>query len=197
MARTWLSAVVLAALFLRDLRLLTSAGSGKIVAACSTYPIFFGLYTVMLALWLSATHIRRPDQITMNEMAWSGVMVVHVVLCGLTWLISRLGLANKAWLLALAPSPATLLCLCLLAGALPANMLNSLGMFSLVLFSVIWNALILPFAFELVQGPSQDRYVPNLSLRFAALLNLSCFFCLFDGQGLSPDLSQSLGGALP
>src|SRR6266404_3516401 len=68
MARAWLSAVVLAAFFLRDLRLLTSAGSGRIVAACALYPLFFGSYLVVLTVWLTRTHTLRSDLIVINEM---------------------------------------------------------------------------------------------------------------------------------
>ncbi len=189
MSRAWLSAVVLAAFFLRDLRLLTSAGSGRIVAACALYPLFFGSYMAALTLWLTRTHARRPDLIAINEMALVWIVAIHAVLCGLTWLISRSGPPNRAWLMALAPSPAVFLCLCLLAGALPADMANSLGILSLLLFGVTWNLLIVPFAFELVRGPFRDRFVSKFPMRFVALLNLFCF--------LSPGLFLALGGALP
>jgi len=189
MPRAWLSAVVLAAFFLRDLRLLTSAGSGRIVAACALYPLFFGSYLVVLTVWLTRTHTLRSDLIVINEMALVWIVAIHVVLCGLTWLISRSGPANSAWLMALAPSPAVFLCLCLLSGALPADMADSLGILSLLLFGVTWNLLIVPFAFELVRGPFRDRFVSKFPLRFVAFLNLFCF--------LSPGLFQALAGALP
>jgi hypothetical protein len=97
--------------------------------------------------------------------------------------------------MAFAPSPAVFLCLCLLAGALPADMANSLGMLSLFLFGVTWNVLIVPFAFELVRGPFRDRFVSKFPLRFVALLNLFCFLCLLGDQNLSLGPFQALGGA--
>ena len=189
MPSAWLSAVVLAAFFLRDLRLLTTAGASRIVAACTLYPLFFGSYMAALSVWLTRTHTRRPDLIAINETALVWIVAIHVVLGGLTWLISRSGPANSAWLMALAPSPAVFLCLCLLAGALPENMADSLGVLTLLLFGVTWNMMIVPFAFELVRGPFRDRFMSKFPLRFVALLNLFCF--------LSPGLFQALGAALP
>jgi len=88
-----------------------------------------------------------------------GIVAVHVGLCGITWWLSREGGARRAWVVTLAPSPAALLSLCLLTGALAEQIATSLGLLSLPLFSVIWIALMVPLAYEMVRGPHSESFV--------------------------------------
>ena len=57
-----------------------------------------------------------------------------------------------------------LLSQCLLVGLLPDNMANALGLFSLFLLCVTWNALVIPFAYELSRDPfpGVSRFHPSL-----------------------------------
>ena len=180
MARISLSAIILAAFFLRDLRLLASAGPIRITRACGIYSVFSGVYAALLAVGFTLAGVRRPDLISLGRNEWASLVVIHLVLWGVTWLLSRTSLRNRAWLLALAPSPATLLSQCLLVGLLPENMANALGLFSIFLFSVTWNALMIPFAYELSQGTFWNRFASARSLVLVGCLNLFSFLYFLD-----------------
>ena len=175
MAHIVLSGIILSAFFLRDLRLLTSAGPCGIARASGFYSLFSGAYATLLAVGFSLAGVRRPDLISLSRNEWTGLVVIHVVLWGMTSLLSQNSLRTRAWLLALAPSPATLLSQCVLVALLPDNMANALGLFSIFLFSVTWNALMIPFAYELSQGPSWNRFASARSLSLVGCLNLFCF----------------------
>jgi len=183
MARICLSAIILAAFFLRDLRLLASAGPHRIGRACGMYSLFSAVYAALLALGFSLAGVRRPDLISLGRNEWVGLVAIHIVLWGVTWLLSRTSFRNRAWLLALAPSPATLLSLCLLVALLPENMANALGLFSIFLFSVTWNALMIPFAYELSQGALWNRFASAHALVLIGCLNLFSFLYLLEPVG--------------
>ena len=163
MAKTLLAICVLVALFFRDLRLLVAAGKSRIATACTVYVILVFLYAAALGSWLGLAHIQTPNLMTIDGRIWAAIVVVHVVLCGLTWWLSREGASRRAWLVALAPSPAGLLSLCLVTGALPERIGISLGLLSLPLFSLIWIALIAPLAYEMVRAP-RSRSLPVASV---------------------------------
>ena len=110
----------------------------------------------------------------------AGIVAVHVVLCRLTWWMSREGGSRRAWVVALAPSPAVLLSRCLVTAALSEEIGISLGLLSLLLFSLLWIALVAPLAYETVRAPLSARFVSLRSLRFVALLNLSSLLCFVD-----------------
>ena len=107
MARTLLPAIILAAFFLRDLRLLASAGPGRIARACWTYSIFSGVYAAFLAIAFSLAGIRRPDLISLSRIAYFGLVAFHLLLWGATWALSHSSFRHRGWILALAPSPAS------------------------------------------------------------------------------------------
>ena len=180
MAKTLLAICVLIALFFRDLRLLVAAGTSRIATACALYAILFFLYAAVLGSWLGFSHIQTPNLMTIDGRIWAAIVVVHVALCGLTWWLSRDGASRRVWLVALAPSPAVLLSLCLVTAALPEEIGMSLGLLSLPLFSLIWIALIAPLSYEIVRVPLSARFVSLRSLRFVALLNLSSLLCFVD-----------------
>jgi hypothetical protein len=188
MARICLSAIILAAFFLRDLRLLASAGPIRSARACGIYSVFSGIYAALLAIGFRVAGIRRPDLISLGRNEWAGLVAIHLVLWGVTSLLSRTSLRNRAWLLALAPSPATLLSQCLLVALLPENMANALGLFSIFLFSVTWNALMIPFAYELSQGAFWNRFASARSLILVGCLNLFCFLYFLDPARRSVEL---------
>lgn len=180
MARIFLSGIILAAFFLRDLRLLSSAGPSRIARASGIYSLFSGAYATLLAIGFGLVGVRRPDLISMGRNEWAGLVIIHVLLWGMTWLLSQTALRSQAWLLALAPSPALLLSQCMLVAVLPDNMANALGLFSIFLFAVTWNALMIPFAYELSQGLFWNRFASSRSLSLVGCLNLFCFLYLFD-----------------
>jgi hypothetical protein len=157
-----------------------AAGTSRIATACALYAILFFLYAAMLGSWLGFIHIQTPNLMTIDGRIWAAIVVVHVALCGLTWWLSRDGASRRVWLVALAPSPAVLLSLCLVTAALPEEIGISLGLLSLPLFSLIWIALIAPLAYEIVRVPLSARFVSLRSLRFVALLNLSSLLCFVD-----------------
>jgi hypothetical protein len=159
---------------------MASAGPREIARACRLYPIVSGLYAALLAVVLSLAGVRRPDLVFISMSEWAGLAAVHVVLLIVTWVLSRTSFRNRSWLLALAPSPATVLAQCLLVGLLPDNMANSLGLFSVFLFCLIWNALIIPFAYELSGGASWERVSSMRALGWVGCLNLFCFLYLLD-----------------
>jgi glucan phosphoethanolaminetransferase (alkaline phosphatase superfamily) len=176
-----LAICVLMAFFFRDLRLLVAAGRSLIGTACAVYAVLFFLHTAALGALLSFAQIHEPNLITIDERVWVGVVGVHVVLCGLTWWMSSQEGVRRAWVVVLAPSPAVLLSLCFVVGALPDKVGISLGPLSLPLFGLIWIALIVPLAYEIVRGPlMSDRFLSIRSLRFVALLNLSSLLCFVD-----------------
>ncbi len=175
MGRTFLAGIILAAFFLRDLRLLASAGPIRIAWACGFYCVLSGIYSGLLILGFSLTGIQQPDLISFSRNEWACLMAIHLVLWGGTWLLSCTSLRNRAWILALAPSPATLLAQCLLVALLPENMGNSLGLFSIFLFSITWNALMIPFAYELSLGAFWNRFASARSLILVGCLNLFSF----------------------
>src|SRR5579864_757670 len=142
MAKTLLAICVLTAFFVRDLRLLVAAGRGRIQSACTVYAVLFFLYTAALGALLSFAQIQQPNLITIGQRVWAGVVCVHLLLCGLTWWMSRQESARPAWVVVLTPSPAVLLSLCFAPGALPDKIGISLGPLSLPLFGLIWIALI-------------------------------------------------------
>jgi hypothetical protein len=180
MAKTLLTICILVAFFVRDLRLLVAAGRSRIATACAAYAVLFLLYSAALGSWLRFAQIQTPDLMTIDGWIWAGIVAIHVILCGLTWWLSREGRTSPAWVVALAPSPAVLFSLCLVTGALPAEIGISLGLLSLPLFSLIWIALIAPLAYEMVRVPLSDRFLSLRSLRFVALLNLSSLLCFVD-----------------
>jgi hypothetical protein len=180
MAKTLFAGCVLAAFSVRDLRLLVAAGKRRIVAACAVYAVLFFLYAAALSFGLGLAQIHTPNLMTIDGRIWGGIVAVHVTLCGVTWRLSRGGGASRAWVVALAPSPAVLFSLCLATAALPDEIGISLGLLSLPLFSLVWIALIAPLAYEMVRGPLSDRFLSLRSLRFVALLNLSCLLCFVD-----------------
>jgi hypothetical protein len=180
MAKTLLAICVLMAFFVRDVRLLVVAGRSRIATACAVYAVLFFLYTAALGFGLGLAQVQTPNLMTIDERIWAGIVAVHVALCGVTWWLSRGGGASLAWVIALAPSPAVLLSLCLMTGALPEELGISLGLLSLPLFSLIWIALIAPLAYEIVRVPLSARFVSLRSLRFVALLNLSSLLCFVD-----------------
>jgi hypothetical protein len=188
-ARTLLPAIILAAFFLRDLRLLASAGPERIARACWTYSMFSAVYAALLAFAFSFAGIRRPDLISLNRVAYFGLVAFHLLLWGATWALSHSSFRHRGWILALAPSPATLLSQCLLVGLLPDNMANSLGLFSLFLLCVTWTALVIPFAYELSGDPfpGVSRFHPSLVL--AGSLNLFSFLYLLEPAWASLDLA--------
>ena len=171
---------VLTAFFVRDLRLLVTAGRSRIASACAVYAVLFFLYSAALGTWLGVIHIQTPNLMTIDDRIWAGIVAVHVVLCCLTWGLFRDGGASKAWVVALAPSPAVLYSLCLVTAALPDRIRISMGLLSLPLFSLVWIALVAPLAYEIVRGPLSDRFLSLRSLHFVALLNLSCLLCFVD-----------------
>jgi hypothetical protein len=177
MVKTLLALSVLSALFVRDLRLLVAAGRSRIATVCTVYAVLFILYTAALGELLSLAQIQEPYLITIDERLWAGVVGVHVVLSALTWWLSRESDSRRAWLIALAPSSAVLLSLCLVTAALPEGIGTSLGLLSLPLFGLIWIALIAPLAYEMVRMPRSARF---LSLRLIALLNLFSLLCFVD-----------------
>lgn len=181
MGKMLLPLCVLVAFFVRDLRLLVAAGRSRVVTACAVYAVLFFLYAAALGSWLSLAQIPEPNLLKINGPIWVGIVAVHFVLCGLTWQMSRVRTSGGVWVVALAPSPAVLLSLCLAAGALPDKIGISLGLLSLPLFVLIWIALIVPLAFEMVRRPLKgDRFLSIRSLRFVALLNLSSLLCFVD-----------------
>lgn len=180
MARIFLSGIILMAFFLRDLRLLSSAGPSRIARASGIYSVFSGAYATLLAVGFSLAGVRRPDLISLSRNEWTGLVAIHLVLWGMTWLLSRTSLRSQAWLLALAPSPAMLLSQCALVAVLPENMANALGIFSIFLFAITWNALMIPFAYELSQGLFWNRFASPQSLSRVGCLNLFCFLYLLD-----------------
>lgn len=97
---------------------------------------------------------------------------------------------------ALAPSPAALLSLCLLGRALPENIQVSLGQLSLPLFGLIWIGLVVPLAFEMAHEPIIDRFRSVQSLRVVALLNLSSLLCFF-AQHTPSDIGRRALTSLP
>jgi hypothetical protein len=101
MAKTLLALCILSAFFVRDLRLLVAAGRSRIATVCTVYAVLFILYAAALGALLSHTQIQEPYLITIDERLWAGVVGVHVVLCGLTWWLSRSD-SRRAWLIALA-----------------------------------------------------------------------------------------------
>jgi hypothetical protein len=160
MAKTLLAICVLMAFFVRDLCLLLAAGRSRVGTACVIYAVLFFLYTAALGALLSYAQIQEPNLITIDGRIWAGIVAVHVVLCGLTWWMSRQEGALPAWVVVLAPSPAVLLSLCFAVGALPDQIGISLGPLGLPLFGVIWIALIVPLAYEMVRGPlTSDRFL--------------------------------------
>jgi hypothetical protein len=180
MAKTLVAGCILVAFFVRDFRLLVAADRSRIATGCAIYAFLFFLYAAALDSWLSFARIQRPDLLTIGGRVWTGIVGFHVVLGGLTWWMSRQKGGRRAWMLALAPSPAVLLSLCFAAGALPENIGISLGLLSLPLFSLIWIALIVPLAYETVRGPLSNRFLSLRSLRGVALLNLSSLLCFVD-----------------
>jgi hypothetical protein len=151
------------------------------VTACGVYAVLFFLYTLTLGSWLRLAQIHKPDLLRIDGLIWMSIVAVHVVLFGLTWQMSRVRAARSVWVVALAPSPAVLLSLCFAARALPEKIGLSLGLLSLPLFVLIWIALIVPLAYEIVRRPLKgDRFLSIRSLRFAALLNLSSLLCFVD-----------------
>jgi hypothetical protein len=183
MAKTVVAVCILIAFFVRDFRLLVAAGRSRIATGCAVYALLFFLYAAALDFWLSLAQIPKPNLLTIGARVWIDIVVFHVVLGGLTWWMSRQDGGRRAWMLALAPSPAVLLSLCFAAGALPENIGISLGLLSLPLFSLIWIALIVPFAYEMVRGPLSERFLSLRSLRGVALLNLSSLLCFVDQLG--------------
>ena len=175
MAKIFLSGIILVAFFLRDLRLLSSAGPSRIARASGLYSLFSGAYATLLAVGFRLAGVRRPDLISIGRNEWVGLVVIHVLLWGITWLLSRTSSRSCAWLLALAPSPAMLLSQCVLVALLPENMANALGLFSILLFAVTWIALMIPFAYELSQGLFWNRFASPRSLSLVGCLNLFCF----------------------
>jgi hypothetical protein len=140
---------------------------------------------------LSLAQAQKPNLIRVDEWVWAGVVGVHVVLGGLTWWMSRREGDGPAWMVVLAPSPAVLLSLCFVVGALPDNIGISLGLLSLLLFGLIWIALIVPLAYEMVRGrPVNDRFLSIRSLRLVALLN---FFFLSVLRGPVQSLTRLAG----
>jgi len=180
MARICLSGIILVAFFVRDLRLLSSAGPRRIARASGLYSLFSGAYATLLAVGFSLAGVRRPDLIYLSRNEWTGLVAIHVVLWGMTWLLSRTSSRSWAWLLALAPSPAMLLSQCVLVALFPENMANALGLFSILLFAVTWIALMIPFAYELSQGPLWNRFASPRSLSLVGCLNLFCILYWFD-----------------
>lgn len=180
MAGFYLSAIVLAAFFVRDLRLLASAGPVRIVRACGMYSVCSSIYAAFLAMGFSLAGVQRPDAIYFGRNEWAALVAIHVVLWGVTWLLSRTAFRNRAWVLALLPSPATLVSQCMLVALLPDNMANALGLFSIFLFTVIWNALMIPFAYELSQGGFYNRFASAHSLVLVGCLNLFSFLYFFE-----------------
>ena len=89
MARIWLSGIVLVAFFLRDLRLLSSAGPRRIARASGLYSLFSGAYATLLAVGFRLAGGRRPDLISIGRNEWVGLVVIHVLLWGMTWFLSR------------------------------------------------------------------------------------------------------------
>lgn len=181
MAKTLVAVCLLMAFFVRDLRLLIVAGRARIPTACALYALLFFLYAAALGSWLSFEQIREPNLVTIGGRVGAGIVAIHLVLCGVTWRMSRFRIASWAWVVALVPSPAVLLSLCFATGALPENIGSSLGPLSVPLFSLIWIALIVPLAYEMVRGPLMgDRFLSIHSLRFVGLLNLSSLLCFVD-----------------
>ena len=180
MAKTLLAGCVLTAFFVRDLRLLVTAGRNRIATACAIYAALFLLYAAALGFWLELAQIETPSLMKIDGRTWAAIVGAHVVLCGLTWWLSREGGSGRAWMIALAPSPAVLLSLGLVTGALPEKIGLGLGLLSLPLFSLIWIALIAPLAYEMVDVPRSAGLQSCRSLRFIALLNLSSLLCFVD-----------------
>jgi hypothetical protein len=180
MAKALFAGCVLAAFFVRDLRLLVAASKRRIVTACAVYAVLFFLYAAALSFGLGLAQIQTPNLMTIDGRIWGGIVAVHVTLCGVTWRLSRGGDASRAWVIALAPSPAVLVSLCFMTGALPEELGISLGLLSLPLFSLIWIALIAPLSYEIARVPLSARFVSLRSLRFVALLNLSSLLCFVD-----------------
>src|SRR5579863_2160157 len=135
MTKTLLAGCILTAFFVRDIRLLVAAGRSRIAPACAAYAVLFVLYTAAVGEWLSLVHTQMPNLITIDVRIWVGIVAVHIVLCGLTWQMSRVRIVRGVWVVALVPSPAVLLSLCFAAGALPENIGVSLGLLSPLLFS--------------------------------------------------------------
>jgi len=159
------------------------------VRACWMYSVFSGVYAALAALALSLAGIQRPDLISLGGAAFLGLVAVHLLLWGATWALSHSSFRNRGWVLALAPSPATLLSQCLLVGLLPDNMANALGLFSLFLLCVTWNALVIPFAYELSRDsfPGVSRFHPSLVI--AGSLNLFCFLYFLEPAWPSLDIT--------
>ena len=178
MVKAAVAVVVLGTLFVRDLRLLVSAGPRRIAMACGVYSGLSAVYAIALARWLIVTQVQRPDRISLARSAWVGIVCVHLLFGGLTWLISKSSRRGSVWAMVLAPSPATYACLCLLASVLPDRIGGSLGILSLLIFAFTWIVLIVPLAYELAFGPCSDRFVSARALRAVALLNLSSVLCL-------------------
>jgi len=180
MARSFLSAIILAAFFLRDLRLLASAGPTGIARASAIYCLSSGAYSALLAVGFTLAGVGRPDMISLSRSEWLGLIALHIGLWGITWALSSTSLRNRAWLLALVPSPATLVSQCLLVGLLPDTMVIALGLLSIFLFCVIWNALIIPLAYELSGGLAGERGASMQSLELAGCLNLFSILYVLD-----------------
>jgi hypothetical protein len=178
MLKTTVATLVLVALFARDVRLLVFAGPARVATACATYCGLFLSYTGALALWLGAAHVQRPDLIGLSGSVWIGILSVHVVLDSLTWLMSRGATRHSVWVIALAPSPAIYLSLCFLGDALPDRIAQSLGVLTLLLFSVVWVSLAAPLAYELAHESSPHPSALRSEIRRAPLLNLSSVACL-------------------
>ena len=188
MVKASLAVVVLGLLFVRDLRLLVLAGQKRVVMACGVYSGVSAVYAIALVRWMIVAQVQRPDLISLARSVWVGIVCVHLLFGGLIWLISRGGRRGSAWAMVLAPSPATYVCLCLLACVLPDRISGSLGILSLLIFAFTWIALIVPLAYELAIGPLSDRFVSARALRSIALLNLTSVLCL------SMVLIEALGG---
>jgi len=176
MARIAFAFFVLAAFFVRDLRLLATAGRSRIATACAAYAVLFFLYAAGVGFWLHFVHIQKPDLITIGGATWTAILTVHLSIWGITWQMSRGWAARWVWLVSLVPAPAVLLSLCFAAGALPAYIGISLGLMSLPLFSLTWIALMVPLAYEIVwTAPSHPflspHFVARLFLQLAHALN--------------------------
>lgn len=105
MLNAFLAASVLLPLFVRDVRLLVSAGPNHVATACGVYSGLFISYAVALARWLIIAHVQRPDRISIGSGVWIGIVAVHLFFGGLTWPFSGGSRRERAWIIAVAPSP--------------------------------------------------------------------------------------------